>query len=215
MVRFVSSVYSGSHRCLCCHVRTGTIILTASYTVVWTIMAGFELVRLFRPESKVDLSLVGIHFEGSFHKVDTFTSLVFDIFMTAVSGLGVYGIIKFFPHFMTPFLCYLIVDLIVYCIEVLGIYVDLPEYVHAKHYIQNVFFFPEKDAITGPEAGKAMLTYTLMFIIVMALKCFFIYSTWNCFKFIKELEQEHSLVDTLLDLRSRSPGAHLSKPKDQ
>ncbi|XP_067862929.1 lysosomal-associated transmembrane protein 4A-like [Heptranchias perlo] len=204
MVRFVSNMYHGSHRCLCCHVRTGTIILAASYTVVWTIMAGFELVRLFRPESKVDLSVIGIHLEGAFHKVDSFTSLVFDIFMTAVSGIGVYGIIKYFPHFLTPFICYLIFDFIIYCIEVLGIYVELPEYVHVKHYVQNVFYFPEKDTLTGPGSSKALIMYTSMFITVLLLKCFFINAAWNCYKFIKELEQENSLVETLLDLRSRT-----------
>ncbi|XP_051892603.1 lysosomal-associated transmembrane protein 4A-like isoform X2 [Pristis pectinata] len=172
MVRFVSNLYHGSHRCLCCHVRTGSIILTASYTVVWTVMAGFELVRLFRPDSKVDVSLIGLHFEGAFHRVDSFASLMLDIFLTAVSGLGVYGIIKYYTHFLTPFIIYLVVDFTIYCIEVLGIYVELPEYVHIKHYVQNV--------------------------------CFLINAVWNCFKFMKELEQESSLVDTLLDLRSRT-----------
>ncbi|XP_067867665.1 lysosomal-associated transmembrane protein 4A-like isoform X2 [Heterodontus francisci] len=215
MVRFVSNLYHGSHRCLCCHVRTGTIILAASYTVVWTIMAAFELVRLFRPDSKVDVSMVGIHLEGVFHKVDSFTSLVFDIFMTAISGLGVYGIIKYFPHFLAPFICYLIVDFIIYCIEVLGIYVELPEYMHAKHYVQNVFYFPEREIMTGPGSTKAMLTYTAMFIFVMFLKCFFIHASWNCYKFIKELEQESSLVDTLLELRSREKSPQEDKPKNQ
>ncbi|XP_051892602.1 lysosomal-associated transmembrane protein 4A-like isoform X1 [Pristis pectinata] len=204
MVRFVSNLYHGSHRCLCCHVRTGSIILTASYTVVWTVMAGFELVRLFRPDSKVDVSLIGLHFEGAFHRVDSFASLMLDIFLTAVSGLGVYGIIKYYTHFLTPFIIYLVVDFTIYCIEVLGIYVELPEYVHIKHYVQNVFYFPEREAISGPGSGKAMVMYSLMFITVMLLKCFLINAVWNCFKFMKELEQESSLVDTLLDLRSRT-----------
>ncbi|XP_041069575.1 lysosomal-associated transmembrane protein 4A-like [Carcharodon carcharias] len=204
MVRFVSHMYHGSHRCLFCHVRTGTIILTASYTVVWTIMAGFELVRLFRPDSKVDVSMVGIHLEGVFHGVETFTSLIFEVLMISISGLGVYGIIKYFPHFLTPFICYLVVDIIIYCIEVLGIYVELPEYMHVKHYVQNVFYFPEREIVAEPDSNKALITYICIFLCVLLLKCFFIYSTWNCYKFIKELEQESSLVNTLLNLRSRT-----------
>ncbi|XP_078093329.1 lysosomal-associated transmembrane protein 4A-like [Mustelus asterias] len=203
MVKFVSNMYHGSHRCLFCHVRTGTIVLTASYTVLWTIMAGFELVRLFRPDSKVDVSMVGIHLEGVFHRVETFTSLVFDVLMSTISGLGVYGVIKYFPHFLTPFICYLVSDIIIYCIEVLGIYVELPGYMHAKYYVQNVFYFPEREIVTDPDSIKATILYTVIFLCVLCLKCFFIYSTWNCYKFIKELEQESSLVDTLLNLRSR------------
>ncbi|XP_048413674.1 lysosomal-associated transmembrane protein 4A-like isoform X2 [Stegostoma tigrinum] len=160
MVKFVSNMYHGSHRCLFCHVRTGSIILTASYTVVWTVMAGFELVRLFRPDSRVDVSMVGIRLEGIFHGADTFTPFIFDVFMTVLSGLGVYGIIK--------------------------------------------FYFPERDSLIEPGSTKAMIAFTFLFLCVMGLKSFFIYSTWNCFKFIKELEQESSLVDTLLNLRSRT-----------
>ncbi|XP_069751390.1 lysosomal-associated transmembrane protein 4A-like [Narcine bancroftii] len=215
MGRFASRLYHGSHKCLCCHVRTGTIVLAASYTVTWTVMAGFELVRLFRPDSKVDVSLIGLHFEGSFHRVDSFTSLIFDIFVTAICGLGTYAIIKYYTHFLIPFIIYLVVDFIIYCIEVLGVYVELPEYVHANHYVQNVFFFPERDAIFGPGSSKTLIIYSFMFITVMVLKGFFINALWNCYKFIKELEQENSLVNTLLDLRSREASSQGSKPKNQ
>ncbi|XP_072884579.1 lysosomal-associated transmembrane protein 4A-like isoform X2 [Hemitrygon akajei] len=215
MARFFSKMYHGSHRFLCCHVRTGSIILTASYTVIWTVMAGFELVRLFRPESKVDVSLIGLHFEGAFHRVDSCASLILDVALTAVSGLGVYGIIKYYAHFLIPFIIYLVVDFIIYSIEVLGIFVQLPEYVHITHYVQNVFYFPEKDAISGPGSSKAMVMYSLMFLTVMLLKWYLISTVCRCFKFIKELEQQSNLVDTLLDLRSRETSSQGSKPKNQ
>ncbi|XP_032900863.1 lysosomal-associated transmembrane protein 5 [Amblyraja radiata] len=215
MARFFSNFYQGSNRCLCCHFRTGCIILTATYTVIWTVMAGFELVRLFRPDSKVDVSVVGIHFEGFFQGVDTFTSLIFVIFLTAVSGLAVYGIIKYYPYFLIPFIIYLVVDFIIYCIEVVGIYVELPERVHVKYYVKNVFYFPEKEAVSGPGSRRAMIMFSLMFISVMLLKCYFIRAVCKCYKFIKDLEHESSLVDTLLDLRSREGVTPTPKPKTQ
>uniref|UniRef100_V9L1M9 Lysosomal-associated transmembrane protein 4A n=1 Tax=Callorhinchus milii TaxID=7868 RepID=V9L1M9_CALMI len=195
MVKFVSATYRGSHSCLCCHVRSGCLALAAVYLITWSTMAVVEMVKLFWPDSYTG--------EIAYKKFDDVSYFACDLLMVFISAVTIYGIFRYRPRLMAPFLIYLIVEFIVYCIEVLSLYIPLPSYAHPKNYISYVFYFPENDVVSSLSI-KVMLMYTVVYAIVLGVKIFLIQSVWNCYKYVKEKEEENSLVQAVMKFRSEN-----------
>lgn len=184
-------------RCvLCCHVRTGTILLGVWYLIVHVIVMSMVAVVLIHPELLEDqrlasddiLSVEPVENEKSYefhysvlknYDVDVSLMVTFCTFIITV--IMVYGAIKGKPKLLLPFFCLQCFDFCITCLTAIGYFTYMPDIRQTIMHNPNIPF--QKELLSIDPQWLSLMAF-IAFIIVMVIKAYFIGVVWSYYKFL-------------------------------
>ncbi|XP_028836587.1 lysosomal-associated transmembrane protein 4B-like isoform X2 [Denticeps clupeoides] len=167
--------------CLCCHVRTGTIILGFWYMLINGVVLLILLTALCDPEhhhlTSAELANDLDVMDESHMCIATAISLL----MIMISGMATYGAYKQHAPWIIPFFCYQIFDFALNTLVAISV-VFYPNTV--QDYLQQLpGNFPYKEEIMGMNVGLVFIV--LLFIgCILAFKAYLILCVWNCYRYV-------------------------------
>ncbi|XP_078073133.1 lysosomal-associated transmembrane protein 4B [Mustelus asterias] len=187
----LGSWYSNSC-CLCCHVRTGTIILGVWSMLINGVVLLILLSALGDPER--------YHLPHTEHGSDfDFTddanicvATAISLLMIMICGMATYGAYKQLSAWIIPFFCYQIFDFALNALVVISVVV-YPNYI--QDYLRQLpSNLPHKEDIMSMNP-TCLVFIVLTFVgIILAFKAYLIGCVWNCYRYINGRHSADVLV---------------------
>ncbi|XP_033737490.1 lysosomal-associated transmembrane protein 4A-like isoform X1 [Pecten maximus] len=200
--------------CLCCHVRTGTVLLG-----VWHLLANLMVVTflvyssinpdVLRPTlQKCDtgnqqgFELIAFD-NGSGFKVaeaqpytyqdpyinrmtreDLCVGFAITLCTLTVTLFLLYGTIRNRPGYLLPFFCLQVFDFCLSCLTVVGYFSYAPNF---KVWLkeQGLSCMPGLDSVANIQGDWLMLLCLLFLVLFLSLKAYMISMVWACYKYLQ------------------------------
>uniref|UniRef100_A0A8B9Y3U9 Lysosomal-associated transmembrane protein 4B n=1 Tax=Bos mutus grunniens TaxID=30521 RepID=A0A8B9Y3U9_BOSMU len=172
--------FSSNSCCLCCHVRTGTILLGVWYLILNAVVLLILLSALADPDHyHFSSSELGGDFEFM-DDVNMCIAIAISVLMILICAMATYGAYKQRAGWIIPFFCYQIFDFALNTL--VAVTVLLPP------------DFPYKDDIMSVNPTCLVLIILLFISIILAFKGYLISCVWNCYRYINGRNSSDVLV---------------------
>lgn len=192
--------------CLCCHVKTGTLLYGIFITLADIILLSFLVFAAIHPDvlkpegqqSYDGIVLVqtnNVSFFKSFgyesysHHININKdnlSLMFGVTLVCfISTLAlIYGVAKNVASYLMPFFCMQVFDFCLSCLVAVGCFTYAP---NVKHWIhdQGLENYPGMDRLMSMNSDYLLLILVGVLILVLSVKAYFICMVWSCYKYIQ------------------------------
>ncbi|XP_053323175.1 lysosomal-associated transmembrane protein 4B [Spea bombifrons] len=178
--------------CLCCHVRTGTIILGVWYLIINSVvllillsaLADPDLYHLPHNELKNDLDFM----DDANLCIATSISLL----MILICAMATYGAYKQHAAWIIPFFCYQIFDFALNSLVAISVLV-YPNTI--QDYLQQLpSNFPYKEEILSVNPTCLVVIILFFISVILAFKAYLISCVWNCYRYINNRNSSDVLV---------------------
>ncbi|XP_054564373.1 lysosomal-associated transmembrane protein 4B isoform X2 [Eptesicus fuscus] len=178
--------------CLCCHVRTGTILLGVSYLIINAVVLLILLSSLAYPNQH--------HFPSSelggdlefMDDANMCIAVAISLLMILICAMATYGAYKRRAAWIVPFFCYQIFDFALSALVAITVLVypnSIQEYIR-----QLPPDFPYKEDAMSVNSTCLVLIVLLFISIVLAFKGYLISCVWNCYRYINGRNNSDVLV---------------------
>ncbi|KAJ7397826.1 Lysosomal-associated transmembrane protein 4B [Pitangus sulphuratus] len=205
--------------CLCCHVRTGTIILGVWYLIINSVVLLILLSALTDPDQ---YHLTSAELGGEFEFMDdatmTLVSLrcylvvvaetcpqllgqdlsdmciatAISLLMILICAMATYGAYKQHAAWIIPFFCYQIFDFALNTLVAISVLIYPSTIQDYLHQLPNNFPYKEEIMSVNP---TCLVVIILLFIsIILAFKGYLISCVWNCYRYINGRNNSDVLV---------------------
>ncbi|RXM28455.1 Lysosomal-associated transmembrane protein 4B [Acipenser ruthenus] len=168
--------------CLCCHVRTGTIILGVWYMIINAVVLLILLSALSDPDQyHITTAELGNEFDFM-DDANICIATAISLLMILICGMATYGAYKQHAAWIIPFFCYQIFDFALNTLVAISVVV-YPTTI--QDYLQQLpGNFPYKEEIMSMNA-TCLVLIVLMFIGgILAFKAYLIACVWNCYQYV-------------------------------
>ncbi|XP_029447627.1 lysosomal-associated transmembrane protein 4B isoform X5 [Rhinatrema bivittatum] len=178
--------------CLCCHVRTGTIILGVWYLII----NGVVLLILLSALSDSDqYHLPSTELGSDFDFMDDANMCIataVSLLMILICGMATYGAYKEHAAWIVPFFCYQIFDFALNTLVSISVLV-YPNTI--QDYLRQLpANFPYKEEITSMNPTCLVVIILIFISIILAFKAYLISCVWNCYRYITSRNSSDVLV---------------------
>lgn len=178
--------------CLCCHVRTGTILLGVWYLILNAVVLLILLSALADPDHyHFSSSELGGDFEFM-DDANMCIAIAISVLMILICAMATYGAYKQRAAWIIPFFCYQIFDFALNTLVAVTVLVypnSIQEYIR-----QLPPDFPYKDDIMSVNPTCLVLIILLFISIILAFKGYLISCVWNCYRYINGRNSSDVLV---------------------
>uniref|UniRef100_A0A8D0V089 Lysosomal-associated transmembrane protein 4B n=2 Tax=Sus scrofa TaxID=9823 RepID=A0A8D0V089_PIG len=178
--------------CLCCHVRTGTILLGVWYLIINAVVLLILLSALADPDQyHFSSSELGGDFEFM-DDANMCIAIAISLLMILICAMATYGAYKQHAAWIIPFFCYQIFDFALNTLVAITILVypnSIQEYIR-----QLPPNFPYKDDIMAVNPTCLVLIILLFISIMLTFKGYLISCVWNCYRYINGRNSSDVLV---------------------
>nr|XP_056710482.1 lysosomal-associated transmembrane protein 4B [Euleptes europaea] len=178
--------------CLCCHVRTGTIILGVWYLIINSVVLLIVLSALTDPGQ---YHLTTAELGGDFEFMDDANMCIataISLLMILICAMATYGAYKQHAAWIIPFFCYQIFDFALNTLVAISVLV-YPNTV--QDYLQQLpANFPYKEEIMSVNSTCLVVIILLFISIILAFKAYLISCVWNCYRYINNRNSSDVLV---------------------
>ncbi|KAM9798672.1 lysosomal-associated transmembrane protein 4B-like [Neosynchiropus ocellatus] len=174
--------------CLCCHVRTGTIILGIWYMLINAVVLLILLTALSDPDK---YHLTSAELANDLDVMDDANMCIasaISLLMILICGMATYGAYKLRAAWIIPFFCYQIFDFALNTLVAVSIVV-YPNTV--QDYLQQLVplplqpdNFPYKEEIAALSNVCLVLMVLLFISCILAFKAYLIACVWNCYRYV-------------------------------
>ncbi|XP_036371747.1 lysosomal-associated transmembrane protein 4B [Megalops cyprinoides] len=170
--------------CLCCHVRTGTIILGIWYMLINAVVLLILLTALSDPD-QYHYHMTRVELANNFDVMDDANICIataISLLMILICGMATYGAYKQHAAWIIPFFCYQVFDFALNTLVAISVLV-YPDTV--QDYLQQLpGNFPYKDEIMS--TNNACLVFMVLLFIgcILAFKAYLIGCVWNCYRYV-------------------------------
>ncbi|XP_066547291.1 lysosomal-associated transmembrane protein 4B [Amia ocellicauda] len=206
--------------CLCCHVRTGTIILGIWYMSINAVVLLILLTALSDPDQ---YHLTTVELGNDFDVMDDANICIataISLLMILICGMATYGAYKEHAAWIIPFFCYQIFDFALNTLVAISVVV-YPNTI--QDYLQQLpGNFPYKEEIMSMNVMCLVLIVLIFIGCILAFKAYLIACVWNCYRYVSGRQSTDVLVyvttnDTTVllppyDETVAGPAKHLSPP---
>uniref|UniRef100_A0A8C0GIC5 Lysosomal-associated transmembrane protein 4B n=1 Tax=Chelonoidis abingdonii TaxID=106734 RepID=A0A8C0GIC5_CHEAB len=169
--------------CLCCHVRTGTIILG-----VWYLVSGYS--PAVGKIAKQSCIFTCNHFNLSISDMCIATAI--SLLMILICAMATYGAYKQHAAWIIPFFCYQIFDFALNTLVAISVLV-YPNTI--QDYLRQLpVNFPYKEEIMAVNPTCLVVIILLFISIILAFKGYLISCVWNCYRYINGRNNSDVLV---------------------
>uniref|UniRef100_A0A8C4PH04 Lysosomal-associated transmembrane protein 4B n=1 Tax=Equus asinus TaxID=9793 RepID=A0A8C4PH04_EQUAS len=195
--------------CLCCHVRTGTILLGVWYLIINAVVLLILLSALADPDQyHFSSSELGGDFEFM-DDANMCIAIAISLLMILICAMATYGAYKQHAAWIIPFFCYQIFDFALNTLVAVTVLVypnSIQEYirqlitanVESKHMVlddeEEPPNFPYKEDIMSVNPTCLVLIILLFISIILAFKGYLISCVWNCYRYINGRNASDVLV---------------------
>uniref|UniRef100_A0A8C5PFC8 Lysosomal-associated transmembrane protein 4B n=1 Tax=Leptobrachium leishanense TaxID=445787 RepID=A0A8C5PFC8_9ANUR len=178
--------------CLCCHVRTGTIILGIWYLIINSVvllillsaLADPDLYHLSNVELKNDLDFM----DDANMCIATSISLL----MILICAMATYGAYKQHAAWIIPFFCYQIFDFALNSLVAVSVLV-YPNTI--QDYLRQLpSNFPYKEEIMSVNPTCLVVMILFFISVILAFKAYLISCVWNCYRYINNRNSSDVLM---------------------
>ncbi|KAL3983899.1 olfactory receptor [Sarotherodon galilaeus] len=165
--------------CLCCHVRTGTIILG-----IWYMRLDFtDWISCCQPyPERVEPKNACVDFYFFSFRMNICIATAISLLMILICGMATYGAYKQHAAWIIPFFCYQIFDFALNTLVAISVVV-YPNTV--QDYLQQLpGTFPYKEDIMSTN-NMCLVFAVLLFIgCILSFKAYLIGCVWNCYRYV-------------------------------
>ncbi|XP_022603179.1 lysosomal-associated transmembrane protein 4B-like isoform X1 [Seriola dumerili] len=170
--------------CLCCHVRTGTIILGIWYMLINAVVLLILLSALNDPiqyRYHLTSSELGTDIDVM-DDANICIATAISLLMILICGMATYGAYKQHAAWIIPFFCYQIFDFALNTLVAISVVV-YPNTV--QDYLQQLpGTFPYKEDIMSTN-NMCLVFAVLLFIgCILSFKAYLIGCVWNCYRYV-------------------------------
>uniref|UniRef100_A0A674HWV8 Lysosomal protein transmembrane 4 beta n=1 Tax=Terrapene triunguis TaxID=2587831 RepID=A0A674HWV8_9SAUR len=173
--------------CLCCHVRTGTIILGVWYLIINSVVLLILLSALTDPDQ---YHLPSAELGGEFEFMDDANMCIataISLLMILICAMATYGAYKQHAAWLIPFFCYQIFDFALNTLVAISVLV-YPNTI--QDYLRQLFRDFHKTVVK-----KIYISYFLYVITsTFSLQGYLISCVWNCYRYINGRNNSDVLV---------------------
>ncbi|MBN3315299.1 MATN2 protein, partial [Atractosteus spatula] len=168
--------------CLCCHVRTGTIILGIWYLIINAVVLLILLTALSDPD-QYHLSSAELGNDFDFmDDANICIATAISLLMILICGMATYGAYKQHAAWIIPFFCYQIFDFALNTLVAISVVV-YPNTI--QDYLQQLpGNFPYKEEIMSMNAMCLVLIVLIFIGCILAFKAYLIACVWNCYRYV-------------------------------
>ncbi|XP_018618191.2 lysosomal-associated transmembrane protein 4B-like [Scleropages formosus] len=178
--------------CLCCHVRTGTIILGVWYMLINAVVLLVLLLALGDPE-QYHLTCTNLSNDPDItDDANVCIAAAISLLMIFVCGMATYGASKQHATWIIPFFCYQLFDLVMNTLVAASVAVypsTVQDYV--RHLPEN---FPYKEEILSVNRVCLAIIVLLFIGCILAFKAYLLACVWNCYKYVSGRRNTEVLV---------------------
>ncbi|NXH26435.1 LAP4B protein, partial [Myiagra hebetior] len=178
--------------CLCCHVRTGTIILGVWYLIINSVVLLILLSALTDPDQ---YHLTSAELGGDFEFMDDANMCIataISLLMILICAMATYGAYKQHAAWIIPFFCYQIFDFALNTLVAISVLVYPSTIQDYLRQLPNNFPYKEEIMSVNP---TCLVVIILLFIsIILAFKGYLISCVWNCYRYINGRNNSDVLV---------------------
>ncbi|NXG44991.1 LAP4B protein, partial [Psilopogon haemacephalus] len=178
--------------CLCCHVRTGTIILGVWYLIINSVVLMILLSALTDPDQ---YHLTSAELGGEFEFMDDANMCIataISLLMILICAMATYGAYKQHAAWIIPFFCYQIFDFALNTLVAISVLV-YPSTI--QDYLRQLpTNFPYKEEIMSVNPTCLVVIILLFISIILAFKGYLISCVWNCYRYINSRNNSDVLV---------------------
>ncbi|CAL8286984.1 unnamed protein product [Merluccius merluccius] len=168
--------------CLCCHVRTGTIILGVWYMLINAVVLIILFTALSDPEQ---YHLTSAELANDLDVMDDANMCIasaISLLMILICGMATYGAYKLHAAWILPFFGYQIFDFALNTLVVVSI-VFYPNTI--QDYLQQLpDNFPYKEEVAALSSLCLVLIVLLFIGCILAFKAYLIACVWNCYRYV-------------------------------
>ncbi|XP_041104688.1 lysosomal-associated transmembrane protein 4B [Polyodon spathula] len=178
--------------CLCCHVRTGTIILGIWYMIINAVVLLILLSALSDPyQYHITTAELGNEFDFM-DDANICIAAAISLLMILICGMATYGAYKQHASWIIPFFCYQIFDFALNTLVVISVVV-YPTTI--QDYLQQLpGNFPYKEEIMSMNATCLVLIVLVFIGVILAFKAYLIACVWNCYRYVSGRGSDDVLV---------------------
>jgi lysosomal-associated transmembrane protein len=112
---------------------------------------------------------------------DAHLALALILGLFSITAMLIYGAAKSRPVYLLPFFCFQVFDFVLACLTALGHYTWLP---NLREIIENNPDFPFRDQLLQMNAQWIALFISLMYVVVLMVKAYFIGVVWACYQYL-------------------------------
>ncbi|KAJ8394594.1 hypothetical protein AAFF_G00043970 [Aldrovandia affinis] len=168
--------------CLCCHVRTGTIILGIWYMLINAVVLLILLSALNDPDQ---YHLTSVELSSDLDVMDDANMCIataISLLMILICGMATYGAYKQHAAWIIPFFCYQIFDFALNTLVAVSVVV-YPNTI--QDYLQQLpGNFPYKEEIMSMNNSGLVFIVLLFVGCILAFKAYLIGCVWNCYRYV-------------------------------
>ncbi|XP_028673069.1 lysosomal-associated transmembrane protein 4B [Erpetoichthys calabaricus] len=168
--------------CMCCHVRTGTIILGVWYMIINAVVLLILLTALSDPSQ---YRLTSVELGSDFDFMDDANICIataISLLMILICGMATYGAYKQHAAWIIPFFCYQIFDFALNTLVAFSVIV-YPNTIQ-DYLVQLPSNFPYKEEIMSMNPTCLVMIVLLFIGVILAFKAYLIGCVWNCYRYI-------------------------------
>ncbi|GFR94949.1 lysosomal-associated transmembrane protein 4A [Elysia marginata] len=201
--------------CLCCHVKTGTIIYGILVAVVQLVFLGLLILASIRPDVlkptdnqqpfdgivvvQTDDGDIFEDFAAESAKQEQFTkdnlSLIFGVILICLiaSVSLIYGVARNRAVYLLPFFGIQVFDFCLTClsvVEVVAYATNIKKWIHE----QKLDDFPGMNHLMCLDQDYLTLLFVLGIIMVVSIQAYLINMVWHCYKYIQMHVASRSVV---------------------
>ncbi|XP_046571730.1 lysosomal-associated transmembrane protein 4A-like isoform X1 [Haliotis rubra] len=200
--------------CICCHVKTGTILLGLWNLLMQLFLIGMLILVSFHPDilqpkqgltQDTDGIIVaetgrdqGFQAYPSFvkkslTKEDLCVGYALTVAYLMITVALIYGVVRTRPGYLMPFFCLQVFDFCLNCLTVVGYFTYAP---NIKFWIreQGLANFPGMDRVLEMNSDWLMLVFITIFIIILCVKAYLIGVVWACYKYLQMRHASRNMV---------------------
>ncbi|XP_007234781.1 lysosomal-associated transmembrane protein 4B [Astyanax mexicanus] len=168
--------------CLCCHVRTGTIILGIWYMLINAVVLLILLTALSDPDQ---YHLTSAELANDLDVMDDANMCIasaISLLMIVICGMATYGAYKLHAPWIIPFFSYQVFDFALNSLVAVSVVV-YPNTI--QDYLQQLpGNFPYREEIMSMSNVCLVLIVLLFITSILAFKAYLMMCVWSCYRYV-------------------------------
>ncbi|KAI4880445.1 hypothetical protein NFI96_011279 [Prochilodus magdalenae] len=178
--------------CVCCHVRTGTIILGIWYMLINAVVLLILLTALSDPDQ---YHLTSAELANDLDVMDDANMCIasaISLLMIVICGMATYGAYKLHAAWIIPFFAYQVFDFALNALVAVSVVV-YPNTI--QDYLEQLpGNFPYKEQIMSMSNACLVLIVLLFIICILAFKAYLMVCVWSCYRYVNGRSAAEVLV---------------------
>ncbi|XP_076869139.1 lysosomal-associated transmembrane protein 4B-like [Brachyhypopomus gauderio] len=178
--------------CLCCHVRTGTIILGVWYMLINSVVLLILLTALSDPNQ---YHLTSAELANDLDMMDDANMCIasaISLVMIVISGMATYGAYKLHAAWIIPFFSYQVFDVTMNALVAMSIVVN-PHTI--QDYLQQLpGNLPYREEVMSMNTECLLLIVVLFITCILAFKAYLTLCVWSCYRYVNSRSVAEVLV---------------------